>query len=168
MNALVLYDSKFGNTERIAEAIALELQEQLPTRLASIGEVADCATALEDVDLLVIGGPTQRHGISPDLRLAVQCLGTRSLDGVRVATFDTRLRGLRAVTGSAAVRLARLARRRGGWLVVPSESFVVEGDEGPLRPGEQEHARGWAREVLHAIGVYAPAPHQPIAGRAGS
>ena len=56
MNALVLYDSRYGNTERIAEAIALVVQEAVPTRLASIGEVDDCDEMLRDVDLLVIGG----------------------------------------------------------------------------------------------------------------
>ncbi len=161
MNALVLYDSKYGNTERIAETIALVLQEHVPTRLARVSELEDPEAALADVDLLVLGGPTQRHGVSPDLRLTVECLGDRSLDGVRVATFDTRLRGLRAVTGSAAVRLARLCRRRGAWLVVPPASFAVDAGEGPLHAGEQEHAHAWAHEVLHAVGLRTPESRRP-------
>jgi flavodoxin len=152
MNALVLYDSRFGNTERVAEAIALVLQESVPTRLARIGEI-DCAEALEDVTLLVVGGPTHRHGISAVLRETLDCLGDRALDGVHVATFDTRLHGLRVVTGSAATRLARMLRRRGAWLVVPPASFIVEGGEGPLDAGELEHARTWAVEVLRAVGI---------------
>jgi flavodoxin len=153
MNALVLYESRFGNTERIAEAIALLLQEAVPTRLAVVEDVTDCAETLHGVDLLVVGGPTHAHGVSQHLRDALECLGEHSLDGIRVAAFDTRVPGPRLITGSAAVRLARLLRRRGGWLVVPPANFIVEGREGPLERGEVEHARAWAAEVLHAVGV---------------
>ena len=101
MNALVLYDSRYGNTERVAEAVALALQEALPTRLTAVDELDDCREALREVDLLVVGGPTHRHGVSEPLRTLLGCLEARELDGVRVAVFDTRLRGARIVTGSA-------------------------------------------------------------------
>jgi len=153
MNALVLYESRFGNTERVAEAIALALQEALPTRLVAVEEVTDCAETLHGIDLFVVGGPTHAHGISEQLRTALECLGERSLDGMRVAAFDTRVSGPRLMTGSAAVRLSRLLRRGGGWLVVPPADFIVDGREGPLGRGELEHARAWATEVLHAVGV---------------
>jgi flavodoxin len=153
MNALVLYESRFGNTEKIAEAIALTLQVEMPTRLAAVADIDDCAEALEDVDLLVVGGPTHRHGISPILHETLACLGGRALDGVRVATFDTKLHGPRLVTGSAATRLARLLRHHGAWIFVPPASFLVEGGEGPLDAGEFEHARAWAQELLLALGV---------------
>ncbi|MGH2933492.1 MAG: flavodoxin family protein [Gaiellaceae bacterium] len=153
MNALVLYDSKFGNTEKIAEEIALALQEEMPTRLTAVADVTECAEALAGVSLLVIGGPTHRHGVSSALRATLECLEGHALDGTRVAAFDTKLHGPRLVTGSAAVRLAHLMRRRGAWVVVPPASFLVEGGEGPLEAGEVEHARAWARELLQAAGV---------------
>ena len=153
MNALVLYDSKYGNTERVAEALALTLQEALPTRLASVDESPDCSEALRDVDLLVVGGPTHRHGISRPLRELLSCLGAHSLDGVRVAVFDTRLHGPRMATGSAAARLDRMLRRDGAWLVVPPASFIVDADLGPLHRGELDHARAWAQDVLRAVGI---------------
>ena len=153
MNALVLYDSKFGNTERIAETIALAIQEAVPTRLSAIEDVPDLVEALADVDVLVIGGPTHVHGVSTPLRHMVESLGDGSLKGIRTAAFDTRLHGMKVVTGSAAVRLGRLLRRRGAWLVVPPASFIVEGREGPLQPGEVEHANAWAVDVLRAVGI---------------
>ena len=164
MNALVLYDSKFGNTERIAEEIALVLQEEVPTRLASIGEIEGFAKALGLVDLLVGGGPTHRHGVSDDLRGAVEDLDVDALGGLRAAAFDTRIRGAKLVTGSAAVRLSRLLRRRGAWVVVPPASFIVDGREGPLHEGEREHARAWAQEVLSALGVHVRTAREPVAG----
>ena len=156
MNALVLYDTKFGNTERIAETIALAFQEAVPTRLTAIEDVTDLAAELDGVDILVVGGPTQIHGISGGLRHMIESLGEGSLKGIRTAAFDTRLHGMKLVTGSAAVRLGRLLRRRGAWLVVPPTSFIVEGREGPLQPGEVEHAQAWAVEVLNAVGIRVP------------
>jgi flavodoxin len=153
MNALVLYDSRYGNTERIAEAVALAVQEAMPTRLASIDEIEDCESALRGVDLLVIGGPTHRHGISDPLKAVLSCLGDHALEGIRVATFDTRAHGARVLTGSAAVRLGRTLRHHGAWLVVPPASFIVDTATGPLHRGELEHARNWAHEVLHALGT---------------
>ena len=93
----------------------------------------------------------------------VESLSDGSLKGVRTAAFDTRLHGMKLVTGSAAVRLERLLRRRGAWLVVPPASFIVESREGPLQPGEVEHANAWAAEVMHAAGIRAPAhAHLPV------
>jgi len=153
MNALVLYDSKYGNTERIAETIALALQEALPTRLASIDDVDDIEDLLHGIDLLVVGGPTHRHGLSGPLRTPLARLGESALGGVRVAVFDTRVHGSRLVTGSAAARLVKLLRHRGAWVIVPPASFIVGGTEGPLLEGENEHAQTWAQEVLEAIGI---------------
>jgi flavodoxin len=158
MNALVLYDSRFGNTERIAEAIALALQEALPTRLASIDDTGNCAEALLGVDLVVVGGPTHAHGISEALKASLAGIGEQALLGTRAAVFDTRVHGPRLATGSAAVRLGRLLRRRGAWVIVPPESFLVGGREGPLDDGELERARSWAHEVLQATGVHALTP----------
>lgn len=157
MNALVIYESRFGNTEAVAEAIALVLQESLQTRLAEIDEIDDAAEELRGVGLLVVGGPTHRHGISTLLHEALAHLDDDSLAGIKAAVFDTRLHGPRFVTGSAATRLAKLLRRHGAWVVVPPASFLVQAAEGPLDGCEVDHARDWAREVLHAIGIRTPA-----------
>jgi len=156
MNALVLYESKFGNTEAVAEAIALVLQGSVHTRLAEVDEVDDVDEALRGVSLLVVGGPTHRHGISTLLHDALTRLGGDALHGVKGATFDTRLHGPRIVTGSAAVRLAKILRRHGAWVVVPPASFLVQTSEGPLDGCEIDHAREWAHEVLQAVGIRPP------------
>jgi menaquinone-dependent protoporphyrinogen IX oxidase len=160
MNALVLYESRFGNTERVAEAIALVLQESVPTRLAAVADVEDCADALRGVSLLVVGGPTHRHGVSTTLKETLACLGDHALEGTKAATFDTRMHGPRVMTGSAAVNLGRFLRKHGAWVVVPPASFLVGASEGPLDPGELEHARAWTFDVLRAIGVR---PHEHAA-----
>src|SRR4051794_6464260 len=69
MHAVVVYESMYGNTHTIAEAIGEGLRV--------MGEVAvvpvDRATAelTEDADMIVVGGPTHAHGMSrPSTRTA--------------------------------------------------------------------------------------------------
>ncbi len=61
MNTLIVYDTSFGNTERIADAICDGLEAFGEVRVVTAAE-ADIGPA---VDLLLVGGPTQRHGLSP-------------------------------------------------------------------------------------------------------
>ena len=80
------------------------------------------------------------------------CPATATWDGIRVAVFDTRGARRAVVDRLGRVRLARLVRRHGAWLVVPPASFIVQGREGPLERGEVEHAHAWTAELLQAHG----------------
>ncbi|MBO0983799.1 flavodoxin domain-containing protein [Rathayibacter sp. SD072] len=60
MRALVVYESQFGTTHLIAEAIGRGLAETLDVEVVDV----NAALRLEGVDLLVVGGPTRGHGIS--------------------------------------------------------------------------------------------------------
>ena len=88
MKALVTYDSKFGNTEQVAQAIADTLGEEGIGQLISVDE-AD-ALELEGVDLLVLGGPIQRHGLSPAVRAWLELIPR----GVMRGPVRSRLRHL--------------------------------------------------------------------------
>ena len=157
MNVLIVYDSQFGNTERIAQAIA----ERLGTaRLLRVDEVNE--SALTMCDLLIAAGPTQRQKTSPAMRTWLENLPRGILKNVSAATFDTRYRMSRFLTGSAAERIASRLKRAGARLVVPPESFFMERDVPPqgekrrheieqLEPGEVERAREWAAGILEQV-----------------
>lgn len=160
MRTLIVYDSTYGNTAQIARRIATELHAAGPVRTAPVVEGG--ALDLRDVELLVVGGPTQRHGISPALRGALDALPRHALDGVAVATFDTRYHQAAWLTGSAASGIARLLKRSGARLIRPPESFIMEQDRPPegqkrrhelerLMPGELERAGAWAAALLAAL-----------------
>ena len=149
MKALVIYDSKFGNTEQVTQAIADTLGEEGMVQLISVDE-AD-ALELEGVDLLVLGGPTQRHGLSPAVRAWLELIPRGVMRGLFVAAFDTRYRMPRWKSGSAALAIARKLRRKGASLLLPAESFFVVGREGPLEDGELERAARWARLILERL-----------------
>jgi flavodoxin len=155
MNAVVVYDTQFGNTEQVARAIATELEKQGTVRLMLVDDAT--GVDLTGVDLLVIGGPTQAHGARPSLRTWVRGLPPASLPGISTATFDTRLRWPEFLAGSAARSIAKMLRHDGARLVVPPESFLVSGSEGPLMSGELERAGSWAATVAAEAGARAVA-----------
>lgn len=143
MNAVVVYDSKFGNTEELARAIAERLAA---ARLVSAAEAG--TFDLTGVDLLVVGGPTQVHGVSPALRDLLDRLPDDALQSASAAAFDTRYDASRLLTGSAAMGIARRLKRKGARLLARPESFFVTTDKGPLADGEVERARTWAATLL--------------------
>lgn len=143
MNTLVVYHSQFGNTKTLAEAIGKTLAAFGPVRLAAIGDPD--SQQFENVDLLVIGGPTQAHGASQAVQGFLAPLKARGIVGVKAATFDTRLRGPEILWGSAAKAMATTLRHAGLELLVPPESFLVVGARRPeLVGGEIERATNWA------------------------
>jgi flavodoxin len=153
---VIVYDSKFGNTERIAEAIARGIETRGPVELADTTTAGQALSARPD--LLLIGGPTQRRTMSPALRALVDALPT-GLRGVPAATFDTRYRGATFLMGSAAAEAAKRIRGAVGRLVATPQSFFMARG-GPLESqtlesGEIERAEAWGRSVASAVDLAA-------------
>lgn len=143
MKTLIIYDSQFGNTERIAQAIANTLSEFGQARAVHISQAHP--TELREADLLVLGCPIQGWKPTPAMQTFLEHIPSGSLSSVRAACFDTRLRWPRWLRGSAADEISRQLRKRGCEPLVPPEGFLVKGKEGPLQSGEVERAASWAR-----------------------
>jgi hypothetical protein len=166
MRALVVYESMFGNTKRIADAVAAGIAEHMT--VVSV-EVSLAPFAIEpDVDLLAVGGPTHVHGMTTAFTRAQAAkqsthivstgIGAREwLEGVRpmgtattAVTFDTRIKGAAILTGSAANGFAKLLRAAGFRVFTPPESFLIatkSAQDDALLEGELEHARAWGSEI---------------------
>jgi flavodoxin len=150
MHVVILCDSKFGNTQHLAEAMqnALRTSHQVELRTPEDGMPDRGA-----VDVLLVGGPTHAHGASQPLKTALSALPKGSLAGARTATFDTRFDMARILTGSAAGSATKLLKHAGATMVAPPQSFFVSRDDPPvLAAGELERAAAWAREVVEAAG----------------
>lgn len=145
MKTLVVYDSLYGNTRTIAEAIAGAIPGEV--KLAHAGEVD--ASSLGEYDLLVAGAPTHGGRASEPFQELLKQVPASALGGVNVATFDTRLTWwwIRPF-GFAAPKIARSLEKKGGTLLRSGEGFFVTGGEGPLKDGEVERAAAWARDVV--------------------
>jgi flavodoxin len=172
MKALVVYESMFGNTRHIAEAIAEGLRSHAETAVATV-EGADAAIAA-GVDLLVVGGPTHLHGMSrpstrkgavrtaekPGSELTIergaQGSGLREWFSTvdrfppHAAAFDTRLDGPAAFTGRASKRIARELKQHGAILVGDPQSFLVNSHD-QLEPDQPDRAREWGSQLGRAF-----------------
>lgn len=158
MQALIVYESAWGNTKEIAEAISQGLSEEdIDFQISDIQE----APALDHVhvDLLVVGAPTHAFGLSRESTRedAHHRGGTLIASGVRewldsppvsltVATFDTHVRRPN-LPGHASRKAAKNLKKLGCKLLTAPESFDVEDYDGPLSPGEHDRARAWGHEL---------------------
>jgi flavodoxin len=73
MKTLVIYDSMFGNTEKVARALASGMREQGIEVDCDRANTVDIGT-LEAYDMLVIGGPTHARGLSQKMKTFMKLL----------------------------------------------------------------------------------------------
>lgn len=151
MNTLVVYDSVFGNTEKIAQAIATALK----TQALPVGETT--IEMLQGLDVLIVGSPTRGFRPSEGMAKFLKALPRNHLTGIGVAAFDTRIvlqtinsSFLRFVVdkgGYAASTIEKALQRLGGRPLTPAEGFFVTGEQGPLKDGELDRASTWASHI---------------------
>lgn len=165
VRALIVYESMYGNTERIARAVRDGLRAYVEVETVPVNRAPDVVP--DGVELLVVGGPThafslsrlstrQEAGKQGDLVMPVE-VGIRewlaalrranATTAPRVATFDTRIARVRRLPGSAARSAAKLLRRMGYRPLTTSESFFVDETTGPIKEIEIERARRWGGEL---------------------
>lgn len=144
MNVLLIYDSLYGNTKAVAEAV----REALPGAVAFIHHSDADPARFQEYDLIILGGPTHGGGPSEDLKGLLERLQPSDVKGPLLAVFDTRLPWvfLRPF-GYAAPKIARRLQELGGKVIGDLAGFIVSGGEGPLEEGELERATGWAKSV---------------------
>ena len=158
MEALVVYDSFFGNTERIAQSIGNALGRPGDVDILRVVDVRP--EQLAGLKLLIVGSPTRAFRPSPAIKNFLKSIPRDGLKGVKVAAFDTRvteeeidsavfiLRILVNIFGYAAKPISDRLVKKGGELIATSEGFFVQGMEGPLKEGEFERASDWAKKIL--------------------
>jgi flavodoxin len=158
MEALVVYDSVFGNTEQIAQAIGNALGSQQDVEILRVGNVKP--EQLTGLELLIVGSPTRGFRPTPAISNLLKSIPKNGLKGVKVAAFDTRftmdeiessvfiLPILVNIFGYAAKPISDRLEKKGGELIIPPEGFFVEGTEGPLKEGELKRAADWAKQIM--------------------
>jgi flavodoxin len=155
MNSVVIYGSRYGNTRKLAEAIAGVLQEDGEAHVFEAD--ATPSSFLEKADLIVVGGPTEGHGMTGPIEQLFDRIGKGALAGKAAAAFDTRLRWPLWLSGTAASGIASNLRRAGAVLVMPQMSFLVAGKQPELEPGELLRAEKWARALAAKVDSKEPA-----------
>lgn len=142
MRAVVAYESIFGSTRAVAEAVGEGLRHRF---LVLVAEVSHAPAALVGVDLLVAGGPAH---VPECLRALPEPPGE-----VAAAAFHTAVRTTAWLPDRAAEPAARRLESLGYRLVVKPEHFYVTEVDGPLEDGEIERARAWGIGLADACVV---------------
>lgn len=168
IRAVVAYESMFGNTERVAHAVAAGLAlEDVETSVLDVS--GPPSVDVRDVDLLVVGAPTHAFSLSrPTTREEAVKQGARAAaaeTGLRewierlpvhdwqaplAATFDTRVSKVRHLPASGSRRAAHLLTRHGCRIIGSPAGFLVRDVAGPLESREVERAIAWGRQVAVA------------------
>ena len=160
MNAVVVYESHWGNTAAVARAIAEGIGPETPVLTTDEATPA----AIADADLIVAGAPVMAFRLPTDglIRGLDEKNGNASmppdishpsmrswLDGLPAgaglaAAFETRLRfSPGGATGAIERGLGAAGYRR----LAAGHKFYVQGQYGPLRYGELEAARVWGKSL---------------------
>jgi flavodoxin len=147
MKALIVYDSVYGNTEKIAQAIGSAITGEVKVFRPAEVNPSD----LESVDLLIVGSPTQGGRPTPAIQDFLSKVSEAAIKGINVAAFDTRFSTrLVGIFGYAAGRIASNLKGKRGALVASPQGFFVKGTKGPLKEGELERAAGWAKGIVES------------------
>ena len=170
MRAVVVYESMYGNTHRVAHAIGRGLARGADVTVVPVAGAGP--ELVREADLLVVGGPTHVRGMTrPSTRKAAVEQATPGdrvepaasgpgvrewldqADGLRMpaAAFDTRADiAPAAITGRASKGIAKQLRRHDCRQVVDPESFLVD-KTNHLEPGEEERAERWGAQLAAAV-----------------
>lgn len=175
MRTVIVYESLFGNTRKIAEAIAEGIRTQQPDAEVACVPVAEGTAALtRGADLLIVGGPTHMRGMSSGMTRKKGVEGEQKkasdlhvesgFDGPGLrdwfhgldkpagsasgAAFDTRADFRMA--GGAAPGIARRLRRH-GYRILATEGYIIDDTQGPLRAGELDRARDWGASLSRRL-----------------
>ena len=155
MKATIIYDSWYGHTQKIAEAIGEGLGKGFESQVIRVQEV-EADQVLRDSDLLMIGSPTQGGWYTESIKSFLARLPKKSLEGKCAVSFDTStladnhgfvVSALTRLFGNAALRIEKELKKKGAHCF-DSEVFYVVGKKGPLIHGEVERARAWAVKIL--------------------
>ncbi|MGW6914211.1 flavodoxin family protein [Kitasatospora sp. NPDC054939] len=177
MHAVIVYESMYGNTREIAEAVAEGVHASDPAAEVDCLPVAEAgADVTRSADLLVVGGPTHMRGMSSGLSRRMAASAEARKEGHEAAADEARetaagpglrtwfhhlpesgagthaaafdTRGAGTGSGGAAPGIARRLAHHRYDVVAEPEGFVVEGADGPLRDGELDRARAWGARLV--------------------
>jgi flavodoxin len=141
MRACVIFDTRYGNTEKIAKSFETGLKEAgIQTVCANAKDVA--VDSLKQYGLICVGAPTEAFTASKPMKEFLGKLKSTDLSGKYGFAFDTKLGS--SFSGSAAKFIEKELNNLGLQIIAPRESAIVFGvkeEEGGARLKEGEEKR---------------------------
>lgn len=146
MKVIVTYESKYGNTKLVAEAIAEGMREVsgVETVLSELSEVD--LDKLIDYDAILIGSPNHMGSATRGIRKFIDKIGKLNLEGKLTAVFDTCIaRDFEKAVKKMEKQIGE--KVHGLKLVVSGLSIKVEGMKGPIVEGELPRCKDFGVKI---------------------
>ena len=147
MKSLIVYDTRYGNTEQVANAIAEPLGQAGEVVVKKAGETT--ADDVQSAHLVVVGSPTHAWDMTPETKGLFERISWALYHDKAAAAFDTKL--VQRSAEGAAGKIDRALRGAGLRVAAKPQSFFVAGPEGPVAEGEIERARAFGEELARGI-----------------
>ena len=146
MRCIIVYDTKYGNTKQLCEAVGEDLGREIELKCLFVDEAS--VDDIKSADLVIIGGPTHIFRATRRIRKFLKKLSQikEELSGKKAIAYGTRLRG--ALKGSAAKSIEKGLRKMGFNVIAPPLDIYVKGTKGPLLEGEIERMKAYIREAI--------------------
>jgi len=135
LQAIIVYESKYGNTKLAAEKIG-EGMKQVSGVEAVLSEVKEVdLDQVTQFDTILIGSPNHIGRATASIRKLIDNLGKLKLEGNQVAVFDTYMGG---DFEKAVKKMEKQLTEKvpGLKLMTPGLSIRVKGTKGPIMEGE--------------------------------
>jgi flavodoxin I len=155
MKALIIYDSFFSNTEKVAQAIGNAISGKMDVEVCNVRDIKP--EKLQGLTLLIVGSPTRAFRPSPAITKFLKSIPIGNLSDIKAAGFDTRisindtpsgfLRFMANLFGYAAKPICKKLEKAGAQIVIAPEGFFVNDTKGPFKDGELERAADWAKQI---------------------
>lgn len=147
MRVLVCYESKYGNTERVAETIAAELRQVGGNEVMLSPMKRVDPDALRGFDTILIGGPTHFGGPTRRVTKFIEVLARTNLSGKQVAVFDTYLgedfeKSVKKMEEQIRTTAPNLR------ILAPGLSIRVADMKGPIVDGELLKCKDFVRRLV--------------------
>ena len=145
VKALIAYDTKWGNTEKVGMAIAAAIGKS--AKAVQVGAID--SDQIKNIELLILGSPVIGGRPTKPIQEYLKTINQTSGTKLRIATFDTRMTMKFAQKfGFAAVRMATQLKEQGNTIISEPTGFIVTGQKGPLAEGELDRATNWGKELI--------------------
>ena len=144
MKVLLVYDSKYGNTEKVALALERGLRSRAGVDVQVLSQQKASEDDFQGRDLWIIGSPTRWGGPTFRMRTLLDNAVKYEGKGAKAILFDTRYKSMQ---GGAVDRMQSMLQKGNVKVLLPPMSFFVSTAKGPLLEGEEGKAESWGKEI---------------------
>lgn len=148
--AVIIYESKYGNTKTVAECIAESMKEANSIETAVYELKTVKLDELVDYDMILIGSPNHMGSATRGIRKFIDGLGKLNLQGKWVACFDTCIgrdfeKAMKKMEKQVGEKVPGLT------LVAPGLSIRVDGMKGPITEGELPKCKDYGVKITNLM-----------------